>query len=367
MINNFFDQLAIKKANILARHPKDLTVEWAQCVINQHDSEVRVSRVEILNVDVGTTTRVKIAVEHDGAKYLPKQWFVKMPSLAWRARWITALPRLLQTESRFYNEISPLISLNLPHFLAAESKLGHGAIVVLADLKEFYGAAGHPSDALTEYQAAEVVQELARFHARFAQQANLARHYPWLASSVRKLEDALGTAMAVPLMQRGLQLAGTIVPTQLHKSALRYAKQRRNMMAFLSDAPQTLIHHDCHAGNLFWRNNNEVGFLDWQLVRLGEGVSDVAYFLATALEPQTRRLHEENLLNLYAKTLNQHGIANASKESLMPRYRAHCVYALEAMLVTLAVGGMMKLESNLELIRRAASAVQDLDSFSVLP
>jgi hypothetical protein len=37
------------------------------------------------------------------------------------------------------------------------------------------------------------------------------------------------------------------------------------------------------------------------------------------------------------------------------------------MLLTLAVGGMMKLESNLELIRRAARAVQDLDSFSVLP
>jgi hypothetical protein len=37
------------------------------------------------------------------------------------------------------------------------------------------------------------------------------------------------------------------------------------------------------------------------------------------------------------------------------------------MVVTLAVGGMMELESNLELIRRAAAAVDDLDAFAVTP
>lgn len=356
----------MKKASILAQSPRDLTVAWAQRVINQHDNEVRVSHVEVLNVDVGTTTRVQLAVEHDGANYLPKQWFVKMPSLAWRARVITALPCLLHTEARFYNEISPLVSLNLPHFLAAQSDFGRGAIVVLVDVKEFSGCAGQPADALNFNQAAEVVQHLAMFHAHFALHQNLEQKYPWLASSVRKVEDALGSALAVPLMKRGLRRAGAAVPTELHHQALRYAKQRKKIMAFLNDAPRTLIHHDCHPGNLFWRNN-EVGFLDWQLVRLGEGVSDVAYFLATALEPETRRAHEQDLLSLYIETLKLHGVVDVDKENLLPRYRAHCVYAFEAMLLTLAVGGMMKLESNLELIRRAASAVQDLDSFSVLP
>jgi hypothetical protein len=37
------------------------------------------------------------------------------------------------------------------------------------------------------------------------------------------------------------------------------------------------------------------------------------------------------------------------------------------MVVTLAVGGLMDLDSNLELIRRTAAAVDELDAFSALP
>jgi hypothetical protein len=37
------------------------------------------------------------------------------------------------------------------------------------------------------------------------------------------------------------------------------------------------------------------------------------------------------------------------------------------MIVTLAIGGMMNLESNHELIRRTAAAVEDLDAFAALP
>ncbi|MGZ8903004.1 MAG: phosphotransferase, partial [Methylobacter sp.] len=131
-------------------------------------------------------------------------------------------------------------------------------------------------------------------------------------------------------------------------------------------SPQTLVHHDCHPGNLFWNMSNP-GFLDWQLVRIGEGISDVAYFLATALDPETRRLHEAGFIASYLQILVANGISGIDLKSLLQRYRAHLVYPLEAMIVTLGVGGMMDLASNLELIRRTAAAVEDLDAFSVLP
>jgi len=141
------------------------------------------------------------------------------------------------------------------------------------------------------------------------------------AGPVRFLEDALGTALAVPLMKRGLQKAFGHISSSLYIPSVHYARHRREAMHFLSDAPQTLVHHDCHPGNLFWnKNRSAVGFLDWQLVRIGEGVSDVA----------------------------------------------HLVYAFEAMVVTLAVGDMMNLDCNLELVRRTAAAVEQLDAFSVL-
>jgi aminoglycoside phosphotransferase (APT) family kinase protein len=139
-------------------------------------------------------------------------------------------------------------------------------------------------------------------------------------------------------------------------------------MKFLSQAPQTLIHHDCHSGNLFWNSDkSHAGFLDWQLVRMGEGVSDVAYFLATAVNPDTRQQHELELLNQYRQILTAQGVEDIDESTLIDRYRAHLTYALEAMIVTLAVGGMMDLEHNLELIRRAAAAVDALDAFSAVP
>jgi len=355
------------KQTILVSHPGDLTVSWAQQIVDKHDSNTVVAKVDVVAVDVGTTTRVCVAVEHNGPETLPTRWFVKLPSLAWRARIITALPRLLQTEVRFYNEVAEAVPLSKPVCLAAQSRFGRGSTLVLADVAEYDGVPSTASDTLTFAQAALVVEQLACSHARFWNNVHLDPKYRWLAGPVRFVEDALGTALAVPLMKRGLRQAGTHVPSALHVPAIHYARHRRTAMRFLSDAPKTLVHHDCHPGNLFWdKSRAKVGFLDWQLVRIGEGVSDVAYFLSTALSIETRRRHEAELLANYALMLSANGV-DIDKTRLMQRYRAHLVYAFEAMVVTLAVGGMMDLDCNLELIRRTAAAVDELDAFSALP
>lgn len=354
------------KQTILVRKPNDLTVDWAQRVVNQHDSNALVTNVNVTTVEVGTTTRVKIIVDHNSTT-VPRGWFIKLPSLAWRARMITALPRLLHTEVRFYNELAHAVPVAMPVCLAAQSQFGRGSTLVLADVAEGEGIPSSPRDSLNLSESLLVVEQLARFHGHFWNSVH-DPNYRWLAGSVRRLEDSLGSALALPLMQRGLKLAGTAIPSTLHKPAIRYARYRRRVMQFLTQSPQTLIHHDCHSGNLFWNSDkSHAGFLDWQLVRLGEGVSDVAYFLATALSPDTRQQHELSLLARYEQILKNQGVVNFNDTTLMQRYRAHLTYAFEAMIVTLAVGGMMDLEHNMELIRRTAAAVEALDAFSALP
>lgn len=348
--------------------PTDLTVAWAQSVFALHNCKATVTKTEIAHIDVGTTTRVRLAVEHDGPESLPRRWFVKLPSLNRRARLITALPRLLPTEVRFYQEILPHVPVPIPQCLAAHSKFGLGAVLVLADVTESGAIAGQPGDALTLQQAVAVIEQLGSLHARFWNKVHDVPAYRWLAGRVRRLEDGLGVALALPLMKRGLRLAGAHIPSVLHGPALHYARHRRTAMCYLADAPQTLVHHDCHAGNLFWsRDLASPGFLDWQLVRLGEGIGDVAYFLATALDTQTRRQHEASLLACYMRALEHGGVTNIDGAKLMSRYRAHLVYPFEAMIVTLAVGGMMEVSSNLELIKRATAAVADADAFAALP
>ncbi|MGZ8145032.1 MAG: phosphotransferase [Methylosarcina sp.] len=354
------------KENILARAPGDLTINWAQQILKEHRIDAKVSKVDIVSVDIGTTTRIRIVVEHDGPKHWPRRWFIKLPSLNWRARSISALPRLLHMEVRFYQELSHFIPVTRPASLAAHSRMGWGTTLVLSDVTEFGAHPGCSKDALTAEQASLVIQQLGRLHAHFWNKAHRDPKYRWLSGPVRRLEDGLGTALAMPLMKRGLAKAGSLVPHALHAPALRYARKRRQAMRHLASGPQTLVHHDCHPGNLFW-NKSLPGFLDWQLVRLGEGIGDVAYFLATALDPEIRRRHEPEFLAGYFQVLTDHKVPRIELSTLAQRYRAHLAYSFEAMLVTLAVGGMMDLESNLELIRRTAAAVEDLDSFSALP
>ncbi len=351
-------------SDILVNHLEDFTVPWAQRIVERHCRDTRVHRLNIISADVGTTTRVRLMVGHNGPEWLPRRWFVKIPSQAWRARLITALPRLLHVETRFYRDIAHAVPLDRPVMLAGQSRLGKGATLVLSDVAERGAQPGRTGEALTLSQATTVIEHLARFHAAFwgIQQD---QNYRWLGGPIRRLEDALGTLMAVPLMQLGLEKAEGAVPGHLHRPALAYARRRRQIMRFLHNGRHTLIHRDCHPGNFFW-NGSKPGVFDWQLVRMGEGIADIAYFLATALEPELRRAHERSLLEHYRHSLAAYGIADITPDRLWQRYRAHLSYPFEAMVVTLAVGGMMEEKANLDMIRRSASALSDLDGFAAL-
>ena len=56
----------------------------------------------------------------------------------------------------------------------------------------------------------------------------------------------------------------------------------------------------------------------------------------------------------------------AEGDDLRARYRAHLCYPFEAMVVTLAVGGLMEDAVAEEMIRRTAAAVADHDAFAAL-
>lgn len=354
---------------VIVKKPNQLTSSWAQCIIRKINSDeldaISINQVSLTSVDVGTTTRVRLMLEHNYDDKLPSQWFVKLPSLSWQARAITALPRLLPTEVRFYNELADEVPLKKPKKLFAQSRFGLGSTLVIQDVTEFGAVPGKTGEALTAEQARAVVGQLATFHSAFMEKAKQDESLRWLAGPIRRLEDSLGTALAVPLMKRGIKLAKETIPVELHTSAIHYAKNRKSVMKLLADAPPTLLHHDCHPGNLFWHEGSP-GFLDWQMVRIGEGVSDVSYFMATALEPESRRSCEMDLLEEYYRILCKNSHFKYGFDTLFERYRAHLVYPFEAMVVTLAVGGLMDLQSNLAMIRRSAEAVLDHDTFTVL-
>lgn len=351
--------------NIVVHRPKDLSVKWAQRIVNRFAPDARVFGVDVYSVDVGTSTRLRAEVHHDANGAVPARWFIKTPSLALKPRLITAVPRFLHKEVSFYRSLSAGIPLKLPRILAAESRFGRGSTLVMSDLAEHDFRPGMAADALTYDQASRVITHLAQLHGHYRNKPSLLHGHRWLNGFSHQMENHMGTLMAYPFMKRGLHQAGGLIGKKLHRPALNYAVNRRAIKQLLNTDAKTLVHYDCHPGNIFWAGA-EPGFLDWQLVRIGEGIGDVAYFLATALEPQLRRKHEKSLFDQYVEQLTSAGVVGLDEDGLFRRYRMHLVYPFEAMVVTLAIGGMMQHETNLELIRRAAAAVEDHDSFAMI-
>lgn len=349
--------------SVLARRPEHLTAAWAQRVVDRCAPGARVGGVRVEAVEVGTTTRVRLRVAHDAP--LPGRWFVKLPSRRVRARVIAGLPRLPQAEVRFYTEIAPGLDVRRPVALAGASGIGFGFTVVVGDVTEEGGTAGRPGDTLDATQAAAAVDLLARLHASYWEHPDLDGTLAWLAGPVRRLEDRLGSVLAVPLMRRGLARAGAAVPAGVRPAALRYARHRRAVMARWAAGPRTLVHHDCHPGNLFWTADGP-GLLDWQLVRIGDGAGDLAYLLATGLEPELRRAYADALIDRYRAGLAARGVPEAGLAGLDDRVRARFVYAFEAMVATLAVGGLMPDDVAVRLVARTAAAVEDHRAFDAL-
>ncbi|MEQ8716722.1 MAG: aminoglycoside phosphotransferase family protein [Acidimicrobiales bacterium] len=322
------------------------------------------ARIDIHGTENGTTGRVRATVRAPGTE--PTDVFVKVPSGRRRARMLAEIPALTAAEARFYSQLGDEVPDAPAHHYAAHAR-GRFAIV----LEDLTGRCtlhdgGHPC---TPAEAAAVVDVLARLHGTFWDDPRLESQgsLGWLGS-LRRRETRLGDLLAVPLTELGLRRAANLIPPELRSPARRHARRRRSHMEVLAAGPTTLVHADCHPGNIAFTRQSPPGAVlcDWQMVRTGSWARDVAYFLATGLDARVRRSHGIDLFERYLE-----GLAAAGGPALDPAQadivrRAHTVVAFEAMVVTIGVGGLMGAEVIEALVARTARAVIDDDAFTAL-
>jgi aminoglycoside phosphotransferase (APT) family kinase protein len=176
----------------------------------------------------------------------------------------------------------------------------------------------------------------------------------------------MGWLAAPVLSALGRRRAGPPLPEDVRTGLTRYALRRTPMLRRLDHGPRTLVHHDCHPGNLAQLPDGRVVLFDWQLVRNGPWASDVAYLLATSLSPDQRRRHERQLVEYYLDTLVTTGGRPPPQFQAWRAYVANLVYPLEAMVMTLALGAMQPAAAVALVVERAVAAVSDHDAFAAL-
>jgi Ser/Thr protein kinase RdoA (MazF antagonist) len=152
-----------------------------------------------------------------------------------------------------------------------------------------------------------------------------------------------------------------------------FGKQRARIEHHLFNAPpRTLLHGDYHLGNLvFATQQGGIPFavIDWQMLRRGRGVREVAYFLSENLLPENRRAVEVSLLADYHRRLVEGGVCGYTFTDCLTDYRLALLQRFRALVSTIAVMPFTDAERQMHvdvLLPRTIAAILDHDANELL-
>ena len=157
-------------------------------------------------------------------------------------------------------------------------------------------------------QALEVTTEAARLHSQFWSE-QVGDRLPWVPT----FGGGSGYFERVHSIAWN-RLAKTVegVPEGLIEAAGRIGPRVSDVKARLSRTPVTLVHGDLRLDNVFFGDGPSAGrikLIDWQAIRLGRGVYDLAYFLSTSVPVEIRRQRQDELISTYLEALSMNGVS----------------------------------------------------------
>lgn len=339
-----------------------VTPEWMSAAISGLHPDARVSDVELVTRDDGTNRRARFGLTYATGSG-PDSVFLK--AHAANHRLVHLRNGNLFNEARLF---SSGIALPLERPLVYKSMIDYLRLDFLLVMEDLVRRGADPRDAtrpMTLEQVANGLRGLARLHSEFWGLSR--RSHPalrWVKNWKPTRGWQVGLRKHVP---KGLERGRASLPAGITAFTgdeivdlwVRYVEK-------LSKRPVTLLHGDAHIGNTYVLPDNDVGFLDWQVVRRGNWSQDVGYFLVSALTTVDCRGAEADLLEVYRQALDIPSDQRPSREEAWQWYRASTSYGLTIWLSTLGTDGYQSREISSVLAQRFAAAFVDLGGLSAL-
>jgi len=346
----------------LPRTPEAITAEWLSVALGT-DRGARAEAVELVDRHSGTTGRALLRVRWSGEADLPERVFAKLPPVDDTQRRMVGATDMGRREARFYADLAPRVPVRVPSTLW--SGWGDDAdqyLMLFEDLA--VGGCDFPKGNDPEILgfAGALVDELARLHAHFADWKRFARAHPWMDAPMRNDWGRI-------LVQAGLDAFRDVSPPEFAALGELYVAHMEAWNELLDRGPHTLIHGDCHLGNLFrdLRDGGRPGFLDWACTAHAPGLRDVAYFLCNSIPTELRRREERDLLARYREGLQAGGVDVGAFDETWRDYRLLALTSWVAATTTAAAGSRMQpIEVGQRAMRRTNAAVQDLETLPLL-
>ncbi len=347
---------------VVPKHWGDVTPEWMTEVLHRDHPGAVVSAVRLVGSDDGTNRRARFELDYARGSG-PARVFMKAHAPS--HKWVHLRNGNLFLEARLFASGAPLPLEHPRVYLAAPDYPRLDFLLVMEDLTL---RNADPRDSLRPLnvdQVASGLRGLAALHRTYLGMGKAThRGLGWVKQWTPSQGWQVGLRKRVPLgLSRSSEALAASVRAMSGDAVVDL--WARNVTT-LASGPQTLLHGDAHIGNVYTLPGHETGFLDWQVVRRGNWVQDVGYFLVGSLTVEDRRSNERTLLETYRDALQLPDQDLPSSEEMWLRYRQSPAYGLAIWLSTLGTDGWQPHGVSRALAERYAVALDDLETMRVL-
>jgi hypothetical protein len=296
----------------------DITADWLGKLLQSHGYQVDVAGVSAIPIgtgQVGATYRLTLDYDYAAAD-APKTLIAKLPSVDPLSRATGKSHLTYWRESRFYQQLASTRTLPIPaHLFIDFDGETHDFALIMHD--HILHRAGNQIAIPSWDDACLSMDALGAIHAA------------WWGDPMLDTLDWLNGSKAVPP-----QIASDALYTMFWPAfCARYPHEitpeidkvgnafvgRIKAWSEARGGPRCLVHNDFRADNMLYRINDPVkpvAVVDWQTVGVGHPASDLAYYIGTSFDPDTRREFQDRLFARYCDGLRKGGVADSETQGL---------------------------------------------------
>lgn len=352
----------------IAKCITDLDTTWFKHLLTDlgnHDAANKLTSVEAKAIGTGQMGFVAKANLHyeSSSEQAPASLIIKLSSPDENARQTGLALGIYQAEVNFYKEIAPNINMQLTPCLYANVDDAGWLTIVLKD----FSAVAQQGDVLvggTIEQAKLAITELTKLQAPFWNSEEwLAK--PWLNPvGAAPLYDIPPVALA-PFLDR----FGHAFSEQIADVFRRVFPKSKEWFANWQQ-PLSITHGDFRLDNILVAATEDapaITTIDWQTVKMGPPLMDVAYYLGVCITTEERREHERDILKHYQSELLRRGV-DYPWDQLWESYRFCALYGVLLCAFAVRVPQTPRGDEMFVLsATRYAQMAIDLDAISLIP
>lgn len=264
---------------------------------------------------VGDSARLTLKYDRPGKG--PATLAGKFPAADATSRQTAGALGLYAKEVGFYRELCRQAAVRVPVAHVAEvDEGGADFILIFEDLGPARG--GNQLASCSAADARAGVSQAAALHAPTWENPQVV-DLPWLVTPqavVDHIRAAYDGAQAI-FRDR--------YKDQLEPEFMRLCDELNDMRELWygrEPGARCLIHGDFRLDNMLFDIHGgaeEIAVLDWQTAGVGNGLTDIGYFLGTGIGDELRRAHEDELLDLYCAEMTRRGVA-MTRDSIWDQY-----------------------------------------------